>query len=332
MLFQAEVIRANSMLKSLGCRLLPTGMHPWMNPLAETVLWPYGNKEIYNTFDRIFNCKGHGWSNLQSTHINLPFCGDEEFHRLHSAIRIALPLLPAITASTPFADGKPAQWLDTRLETYRHNCDRVPSITAGVVPGVVASHAEYEEKILGAIYKDMGKLDPQGILRHEWVNARGAIARFERDTIEIRVIDLQECPKADMAIVQYVVAVVRALAEGRLSDTKTQDAVPQNDLEALFLSSIKLGADARIKSPWLCSALDMYSSESVTLGEIHAHLLGRVAPEKSFWKSHIETILREGNLAQRILHAAGKAPSHDSLREVYGRLADGLARGVVFAG
>jgi glutamate---cysteine ligase / carboxylate-amine ligase len=331
-LFQAEVIRANSMLSGMGCRLMPTGMHPWMNPHTETVLWPYGNKEIYNTFDRIFNCKGHGWSNLQSTHINLPFCGDEEFHRLHSAIRIALPLLPAIIASTPFADGAASPWLDTRLETYRHNCDRVPSITAGVVPCVVASKAEYEEKILGAIYKDMEKLDPAGVLRDEWVNARGAIARFERDTVEIRVIDLQECPRADMAIVQYVVALVKALTQGGLSSTESQDAVPQRDLEGVFLDAIKHGCDAKIRSQKLCEALGMHTADTLTLREIHAHLLSKVVPAKSVWKGHIEMILRDGNLAQRILRVAGKTPSHEKLHEVYGRLADGLARGVMFAG
>jgi hypothetical protein len=32
------------------------------------------------------------------------------------------------------------------------------------------------------------------VLRHEWVNARGAIARFDRSAIEIRVLDVAECP------------------------------------------------------------------------------------------------------------------------------------------
>ena len=45
---------------------------------------------IYDTFDRIFSCKGHGWANLQSMQINLPFRGDEEFARLHAAIRVSV--------------------------------------------------------------------------------------------------------------------------------------------------------------------------------------------------------------------------------------------------
>jgi len=38
------------------------------------------------------------------------------------------------------------------------------------------------------------------VLQNEWLNSRGAIARFERDTIEIRVLDSQETPAAELAI------------------------------------------------------------------------------------------------------------------------------------
>lgn len=329
-LFQAEVIRANSLLKANGFRLLPTGMHPWMDPLKETVLWPFGNKEIYNAFDRIFNCKGHGWSNLQSTHINLPFNGDEEFHRLHAAIRVVLPLIPAISASTPYADGKAASALDMRLETYRHNCDRVPSITAGVVPGVVKSKAEYEERILGKIYSDMEALDPEGILRGEWINARGSIARFERDAIEIRVIDLQECPKADMAVVQYVTFIVKALVEGRLSSLEVQDAAVQSDLEGAFLSCMKDAGRAKLRAPSLMEALGMQSSRDVLASEIHSHLLNSIVPANAPWKPVIDGIIQHGTLAERIKKAVGPKATHKKLYEVYGRLADCLAKGEVF--
>ena len=84
---------------------MPTGMHPWMDPAREFELWPHGDREIYAAFDRIFDCRGHGWANLQSMHLNLPFADDDEFGRLHAAIRALLPLLPALAASSPFADG-----------------------------------------------------------------------------------------------------------------------------------------------------------------------------------------------------------------------------------
>ncbi|MFA5256785.1 MAG: glutamate-cysteine ligase family protein [Opitutales bacterium] len=330
-LFQTEVKRANGMLAALGCRLLPTGMHPWMNPHRETKLWPYGNKEIYRAFDRIFDCRGHGWSNLQSTHLNLPFCGDDEFHRLHAAIRLILPLLPALSASTPFADGAAAPALDMRLESYRHNCARVPSVTAGVVPERMASKAEYEEKILGRIYADMDPLDPEGVLHDEWANARGAIARFCRDTIEIRVLDLQECPRADLAIVQCAASVIKALVEGRASPLELQDAAGQKELEQAFASCMREASGAMIDAPSMFAALGLSGLGPMRAREIWAQLLERFAPADAPWREAIEYIIRKGTLAERIRAAAGPEPTPQKLRGVYMRLADCLSDGTLFS-
>ena len=58
-----------------GCRLLGVGMHPTMTP-AEFRRWPHDYADVYAAYDRIFDCRGHGWSNLQSCHLNLPFAND----------------------------------------------------------------------------------------------------------------------------------------------------------------------------------------------------------------------------------------------------------------
>jgi len=84
-LFGEHVRRIDALLEPLGARLMPTGMHPWLDPGRETRLWPHEYNVVYEAFDRIFGCRGHGWSNLQSVHLNLPFCGDEEFGRLYAA-------------------------------------------------------------------------------------------------------------------------------------------------------------------------------------------------------------------------------------------------------
>src|SRR5437016_821403 len=52
-----EVRRMNELLAPLGARLLPTGMHPWMNPAREAELWPHEGAEIYAAYDRIFDCR-----------------------------------------------------------------------------------------------------------------------------------------------------------------------------------------------------------------------------------------------------------------------------------
>ena len=124
---------------------MPTAMHPWMDP-SDVELWPHGTRVIYDTFDRIFSCKGHGWANLQSLQINLPFAGDEEFARLHAAIRFLLPILPGLAASSPIIDGERNGVLDNRLVVYRSNCARIPSVTGDVVPEPMGSIGEYQER------------------------------------------------------------------------------------------------------------------------------------------------------------------------------------------
>ena len=134
--FHESVLRANRALQGLGARLMPGAMHPWMDPGTETELWPHEYTEVYHAFDRVFGCSGHGWANLQSTHLNLPFAGDEDFWRLHAAIRIALPLIPALAASSPFQDGRRGPAVDGRLLAYRENARRVPSVAGRVIPEV----------------------------------------------------------------------------------------------------------------------------------------------------------------------------------------------------
>ena len=97
------VVEMNDTLAAHGACLLPSGMHPWMLPDREFELYPVDDEGYYATFDRIFDCRGHGWSNLQSAHLNLPFRGDAEFARLHAAgLRQKVSSLAEFTERAPF--------------------------------------------------------------------------------------------------------------------------------------------------------------------------------------------------------------------------------------
>jgi gamma-glutamyl:cysteine ligase YbdK (ATP-grasp superfamily) len=123
--FSRNVIEINQLLEKYNGILLPTAMHPFMDPFSEMKLWPHERNEIYEKYNSIFDCKGHGWANLQSVHINLPFANDEEFEKLHAAIRLILPLLPALAASSPIKDGIYSGFKDTRLDVYQNNQKRI---------------------------------------------------------------------------------------------------------------------------------------------------------------------------------------------------------------
>lgn len=327
--FQRHVRLADAALAPLGGRLLPTAMHPWMDPAREMRLWPHDHGEVYAAFDRIFACTGHGWSNLQSAHLNLPFGNDEEFGRLHAAIRLVLPALPALAASSPLREGVLTGLADTRLETYRHNARRLPIVSGSVIPEPVFTRAAYEGELLASLYEAVRPHDPDGLLQEEWLNARGAIARFQRGAIEIRVLDVQEHPAADLALCALIAAAVRALCEERWLPHARQREFPVDALAAPFLACVRDAEAAVLSDPhWL--ATFGLPPTPVTAGEFWRRLAPRLLPPDAPWWPALRVVLDRGSLSTRVRAACGSAPSRARLREVYGALADCLHEGSAF--
>jgi gamma-glutamyl:cysteine ligase YbdK (ATP-grasp superfamily) len=330
--FAAGIARADRLLEPLGARLMPTGMHPWMEPDRELRLWPHEHGPVYETFHRVFDCRGHGWANLQSVHLNLPFADDAEFGRLHAAVRLLLPILPALAASSPLVEGRPATALDARLEHYRTNARRVPAVSGRVIPEPCFTRRDYERDVLGGIYRELAPLDPEGVLRHEWVNARGAIARFDRGSIEIRVLDVAECPAVDLAIARAVIAALRAMVEERFSSRAEQRAWPIDPLAAIFDATVRDADRTRIDDSAYLRALGFPGGRACEARELWSHLLeatlGGDADRAE--RRLVERILAEGCLARRILARLGGDLRRERLAEVYAELCACLAEGRFF--
>ena len=334
--FQAEVGALDQRLGVVDARLMPGGMHPWMQPRKETRLWPHAGGEIYRAFDQVFDCRQHGWANLQSMHLNLPFGDDEEFARLHAATRLLLPLLPALAASSPIREGQITPALDHRLESYRTNASHIPSITGRVIPEPVFSREEYETTILRPMYDDIAPYDPPGRLQDEFLNARGAIPRFERGSLEIRLMDMQECPLADLAIAAAVVAVLRAAVEAQWADFASQSAFATSPLEALLRATIAEAGEAKITDAAYLRALGASHRGCLSAAQLWRHLLSEVSlpatADRSRWEQALDCILEHGCLAHRILRALQGSTAPVRLRETYRRLCDCLATGSLFTG
>lgn len=330
--FQEHICNINRILKKYDACLLPTGAHPFMNPDTETVLWPHEYNAVYEAYNRIFDCRGHGWSNLQSTHINLPFANDEEFEKLHAAIRMVLPIIPALSASTPILDGRVTGLLDSRLEVYRHNQSRIPSIAGKIIPEAVFSKEDYEKKILQKIYSDVAPYDKEGVLQEEFLNSRGAIARFERNAIEIRVLDIQESPLADLAIVQAITGVLQALVSGRWVNLEELKSWHEDKLSKILLQVIENGQETIITDFSYIRCFGYDCTENCTVGELWNHLVQETLeleeqPEIAF---ALNIILSRGNLSRRILEALGENPTLEQIKTVYRHLATCLHKGGIF--
>lgn len=324
--FHEAIRRINLDLSPMRVALLPTAMHPLFRPDFETRLWPHGQNEIYATYDRIFRCRGHGWSNLQSMHINLPFADDREFRRLHAAIRAVLPLIPALAAASPLVEGDWTGWMDSRLRFYRDNQKRIPEIAGQVVPESVASIDEYQRRILEPMYAAIRPFDPDGILSDDWLNSRGAIARFERQTIEIRVIDTQECPAADLAIAEALVALIKRLHDHDElidRDRRLDTASLARQLFAAARDGAAVHFDDRswlrllgVEAPCQGGELWVRLVDGLALGDAARRTLTRM--------------LERGTLAEAIRRRLGEAPQREGIVSCYRELGICLAENRLF--
>jgi gamma-glutamyl:cysteine ligase YbdK (ATP-grasp superfamily) len=337
-LFEGVRFFADLLAREWGARLLPTGMHPLMDPATEGALWRRSGRRIYQAYDRVFGIRGHGWLNVQSCHVNLPFGRSEaETVRLHNAIAGLLPYLPALAASSPLVEGELGPAVDNRLVFYRGNQGRVPSIAGDVVPEPMESFRQYRRDVLGRIYRDLEAIPEAARLRHEWVNSRGAIVRFRRDSIEIRVLDTQECVAMDVANAAFVRgALARLTARMEAGETALP---PHATLVADYEAAVAGGTAARVAAPHLRRAAGAPAEGDLSAGDLLAGLAADARPAlaaaESGYLDRVLVRLAGGNLSERIRRRVAPVPAAQrraAIVELYGELAGCLRANRVWEG
>lgn len=327
---QQDIASVNRILEKENAMLLSTAAHPWMNPARETKLWEHESQEIYHAYDRIFGCKGHGWSNLQSTHINLPFYDDEEFSKLHTAIRFMMPMIPALTASSPVLDGKFTGYFDKRLYYYEKNQSKLPILTGKVVPERLFTKHGYQKNVYDKIAAAIKPFDTEDILKPVWLNSRGAMARFDRGAIEIRIVDIQECPGADLSVVALITELVKILTNENWIPFDVQQSFPTDQLHLIFRGAVKKAGGYVLEDP---SYLRAWGLNQPVIGQdfwkmILEKLSGR--PVLKEWNPILGKMIEQGTLSERLVKAIGHDYSREHLREVYRQVSKSLTSDVLF--
>jgi hypothetical protein len=172
--------------------LMGLGMHPTLR-LADTAIWDHGEREYYEAYDRIFDLSRHGWLNMI---------------RRFNALRSLIPYLVAVSAASPFIEGRLSGAMDTRLLFYRENQERIPLICNRIVPERLDSLRTYRDWLSG-MYREL-RARGGWVLCEEWVASYGVIVRFSRPCVELKAMDEQECLRSDMALVAFIAALLRA--------------------------------------------------------------------------------------------------------------------------
>ena len=328
-LFAENITEINRLLKPLASQLLPTAAHPLMDPLKETKLWEHDYNEIYELYNQIFDCKGHGWSNVQSMHINLPFANDAEFEKLHAAIRILLPIIPALSASSPIFEGQLTGFMDSRMEMYKTNQKEIPQMAGKVIPECLYTKEEYHRGIFEPIKEAIKPFDKNGILEHYFLNSRGAIARFDRGAVEIRVIDLQESPKADMAIAIFVIEALKSIVNEEFIPLAEQKLWKEDDLLEILNVAIKDAEIGKVKNKAYLNIFGLQNEAEIheIWKVIFYKIRGNISDKH---RETIEFLLKEGSLSTRIIKALDRNYSKQKIESVYLELATCLSKNQLF--
>jgi len=308
--------------KRYKARLLGLGMHPFLR-LDEARVWWHRDRQIYEALSKIFNLNQHGWLNIQSFQLNLPYKNEREAVRLYNTITNILPYLPAVAASSPIYESKIGDYVDNRLHFYLNNQREVPSITGDIIPEYVSSFEKYERATVKRYSKDLANLNaPRFLLNKEWLNSRGAVIRSDRKAIEIRVLDEQECVKSDVALSCFIRAALRGILADESYPYQSHEVLVEN-----LNHVVRQGLHGQVQHP-----------EGETAREVCHHLLEIASKNATTEEREYLSIVRQriegGSLSETILREVDKRVQKTDLEEaifdVYSELAYCLEKNKVY--
>jgi gamma-glutamyl:cysteine ligase YbdK (ATP-grasp superfamily) len=301
--------------RNYGAHLLGMGMHPLLR-LDETGVWPHRHRQIYEAYGEVFNLRRHGWLNIQSYQLNLPYSDERSGVSLHNLIANVIPYLPAITASSPVYEGRFGECVDNRLRFYKENQQEVPSVTGEVIPEYAFSFGKYKEQVIDKYSHDLaGKGVSRLLLGKDWVNSRGVIFRFDRKALEIRVMDEQECIKSDVALSCFIRALLRGSMEG------DEDLLPHEALVNDFSSTISSGLEAEVHTRRGRTA------RQVLLSHLQTAFQNATEEEKKYLPI-VQKRIEQGSLSdivrKRVEAKSQKTELKEAIISVYLKLAENL--------
>jgi gamma-glutamylcysteine synthetase len=312
---EAVLTLADFLKRKYNANLLGTGMHPLLK-LEDTGVWSHRHRQIYEAYSKVFNLKRHGWLNIQSYQLNIPYSNEKDAVLMHNLLAEICAYLPAVCASSPIYEGKFGEFVDNRLHFYMLNQSEVPSVTGDVIPEYVSSFKQYWKEIIERYSSDLASAEVDDYILHkDWVNSRGAIFRFDRRAIEIRVMDEQECVKSDVALSCFVRAALRGLLN------RKAELLPHETLVKDFKSIVKVELNAKVANPkgpfarQVCQHLFKVARENAT-------------EEEKRYLPIIRRRIEEGSLSEiireRVEAKAQKTDLREAIITVYSRLTKNL--------
>jgi len=308
----------NFLENTFNAKMMGLGMHPFLK-LQEASVWSHKDKRIYDALNRLFNLRQHGWLNIQSFQMNLSYQNERDAVKMHNSLRVILPCLVAISASSPIYESKVGEFLDNRLFFYFTSQSSLPSITGDIVPEPMRCFDHYKRTVNQKYLRDLRVAGAPRFLMKEWINSRGVIVRFTRRSLEVRLLDEQESIKADVGLACFVRAAVRGLLN-------QQQYVSQQTLVHNLWSAMKDGLNARF--------VPGDTSAKKTCSELYKTAYENAAEEEKRYLPIALDRITNGNLAERILrNLRGYCSKHgfdEALNRIFRSVAECLRENRIY--
>jgi len=256
---------------SRGAQLGATGTHPWADYREQPVI----DTEHYRRVEE--GLKYVAWrNNTFSLHVHVGVRDIDRAVRVCDRLRPLLPLLLAVSANSPFLDGRLAGLHSARTQTFTRSFTRcgVPHAFGGW-----PAFRRYIELLIatGSIIE----------FTQVWWSVR---PHFSYGTVEVRICDVQATAAESEALTGLVVAcVAQALLELDAGDRS--EPLAGYLIEENMWRAIRYGLDGAM--------IDFATGEQYESVEIVERLLAWTAPARAAHRLELEAPAGEPNGAQR---------------------------------
>jgi carboxylate-amine ligase len=252
-----------------GVALGATGTHPWADYRKQAII----DTEHYRRVEE--GLKYVAWrNNTFSMHVHLGMRGIDRAVRVCDRLRPVLPLLLAISANSPFLDGRDSGLHSARTQSFTKSFPRcgVPDAFGGWDP-----YREYIEFLLRT----------RSIVEFTqvWWSVR---PHFSFGTVEMRICDAQATAQESDALAALAVACIAQAARDADEDVPFTDFAPRL-IEENMWRAIRYGLDGRL--------IDLQRGEEYPARDAIERLAAWTAPVRA--ELGIEPAFPERNGAQR---------------------------------
>ncbi len=231
-----------------------------------------------------------------SVHINIGISDPEILMRACRLIRLEAPLFLALSASSPFLDGKATGYHSSRWAVFPQTPAHVPLFTSH------AHHIQWvEEQIAAGTMQNV---------RHLWTSVRpnGDRRPHDLNRLELRICDLVTDPIALLSIAAFLEARLLQLIANPDLDPLTQSSFSPSELLAITAQNETAAATASLDA----QLTHWQDGRTILARDWIAELyqdVWAIAKQHGFscFLSPLQKILREGNEAQQWLqlHSVG---------------------------